>query len=66
MMSGRRAKALRRQVYGDYSPRFRHYATDGRGRMRIPRQADARRRAYQAAKRCWVGAPHQGADAWHT
>lgn len=50
-MNGKRAKAIRREVYGDdYSPKFRQYKA-GRGLARI---ADPRRQAYQKAKKAWT------------
>jgi hypothetical protein len=46
-MSGRRAKRLRRAIYGEYSFRHRTYTRQQDGSL----VADARRQAYQQAKR---------------
>jgi hypothetical protein len=46
-MRGRKAKMIRRAVYGDYSPRVRQYSTDRNGTL----HADARRKTYQEMKR---------------
>lgn len=51
-MSGKRAKAIRRAIYGqEYSPRARAYRRVKAEHDQIV--ADDRRRAYQRAKREW-------------
>lgn len=47
-MSGRKSKALRRKVYGDFSFRHRTYSRDP---VTKTIHADARRHAYQQAKK---------------
>ena len=49
-MSGRRARALRKKVYGvDFSPRERRYNVSHRGE----RLADSFRQRYQQVKKEW-------------
>lgn len=58
-MNGRKARAARRAVYGDHSPRFREYRRESHGnsipvKLRSTKDfiiADGLRQAYQAAKR---------------
>jgi len=51
-MNGKRAKAIRKKVYGDYSPRFRQYArVPGKGNL----IADPKRRIYQKMKKAVKG-----------
>ena len=51
-MNGKRAKAIKQEVYGDeYSPKFRQYYRK-KGAFVI--QADPRRQAYQKAKKAWT------------
>jgi hypothetical protein len=45
-MRGKRAKQIRKLVYGDFSPRFREYRRSKGGIV-----ADDRRRRYQMIKR---------------
>lgn len=47
-MSEKRAKAVRRRIYGDLSPRYRQYFKNRRTGQII---ADDRRRLYKYAKR---------------
>ena len=64
-MNGKRAKAIRQEVYGDdYSPKFREYkkitpdkGVDGFlifGGTMGQIVADPRRQAYQKAKKAWT------------
>lgn len=62
-MNGKRAKAIRQEVYGDdYSPKFRQYKGESRLFDKYSRtwnqygsiQADPRRQAYQKAKKAWT------------
>lgn len=47
-MNGKKAKAIRKEVYGDYSIRYRAYGRDPKKGNII---ADDRRRLYQKTKR---------------
>lgn len=64
-MNGKRAKAIRQEVYGDdYSPKFREYKGGNRRRVSFLKffgtnqigtvTADGRRQTYQKAKKNWV------------
>lgn len=65
-MNGKRAKAIRREVYGDdFSPKFRKYTGENRrtvlyayGGPMVNQvgtiTADPRRQAYQKAKKAWT------------
>lgn len=67
-MNGKRAKAIRQEVYGDdYSPKFRRYGSAGKKLSKYNAHtkktyfgdngqivADPRRQAYQKAKKAWT------------
>ena len=52
-MRGKRAKQIRKLVYGDYSPRFRKYEGFMWESGSTSVVADKRRRVYQAIKRLY-------------
>jgi tRNA splicing ligase len=47
-MNGRIAKEIKRQIYGDYSPKFRKYKVNTKTNQII---ADPKRQEYQQAKK---------------
>lgn len=50
-MNNKVAKEIKRQIYGDYSPKFRKYKINTKTRQII---ADPRRQAYQQAKKDYI------------